>query len=691
MAETNDATATPQHPLAVTRTELVWEGKYDSAGNRVAPLRVALPFQTVETVNESAAARRHTLELFGQHRQSEWRNRLIWGDKKYVLPSLLAEFAGKVNLIYIDPPFDTGADFSFTASVPNHPDEDEGEDDAATTFTKQPSIIEHKAYRDIWGGASNHLDAYLKWFYETAVLLYELLHETGSMYVHLDYRMAHYAKLALDELFGAERFVAEIVWKRRSGIVNQTKTFGACTDAILMFSKSEEYVYNRQFTKIGSEDYVAERFKYTDEKGRRYRLSNLVNPGYRPTLRYEYKGYAPPSNGWAISLERMKQFDAEGKLEFPKKKEGRLQRRQYLDEWEGYPVQNLWTDIYQINPVAAERLDYPTQKPESLLDRIIKASSNENDLVLDCFCGSGTTAAVAEKLNRRWIVGDLGRFAIHTARKRLLGIEGVRPFIVQNLGKYERQLWQQEQFRNQEAEAKGKAKAEARQRDYVNFILGLYQAKPLNGYSWLHGAKGGRMVHVGAVDAPVSVGDVAQIAAEFKRAIGTGKDAPKTNGVDLLGWDFAFEMNEVAKQQAALANIQMRFLRIPHDAMDKRAVEQGDIHFFELAALSVAAKADKREVKLTLTDFVIPPDDVPEDVRRMVKHWSQWVDYWAVDWDNKGDTFHNEWQTYRTRKEPKLELETKHTYDAPGEYTVVVKVIDILGNDTTKTVKVKVK
>ncbi len=353
----------------------------------------------------------------------------------------------------------------------------------------------------------------------------------------------------------------------------------------------------------------------------------------------------------------------------------------------GVPLQDLWLDIRPVQGQSAETVAYDTQKPETLLDRIIKLSSNEGDLVLDCFCGSGTTAVVSEKLKRRWITCDLGRFAIHTARKRLLAIPGVRPFIVQNLGKYERQLWQAGEF----GKGDGAKRAEARQRDYVHFILGLYQAKPLNGYSWLHGVKGGRMVHVGAVDAPVSVGDVAQIAAEFKRAVGTGKDAPKTNGVDLLGWDFAFEMNEVAKQQAALANIQMRFLRIPHDAMDKRAVEQGDIHFFELAALSVAAKVDGREVALKLTDFVIPPDDVPEDVRRTVKHWSQWVDYWAVDWDNKGDTFHNEWQTYRTRKEPKLDLETKHTYDAPGEYTVVVKVIDILGNDTTKTVKVKVK
>jgi hypothetical protein len=316
---------------------------------------------------------------------------------------------------------------------------------------------------------------------------------------------------------------------------------------------------------------------------------------------------------------------------------------------------------------------------------VIKSSSNERDIVLDCFCGSGTTAAVAEKLNRRWVASDLSRFGIHTARKRLLSVAGVRPFLVQNLGKYERQLWAGAEFDN------GSAKLADRQQAYAGFILKLYQATPLNGYSWLHGVKGGRMVHVGGVDAPVSVGDVTQIAAEFKRAVGTGKDAPKTNGVDVLGWDFAFELNEVAKQQAAAANIQLRFLRIPRDVMDKRAVEQGDIHFFELAALNVEVKTTKKDVRLELTDFVIPPDDVPEDVRRAVKHWSQWIDYWSVDWNNKGDTFHNEWQTYRTRKDNTLSLETSHVYSEPGEYTVVVKVIDILGNDTTKTVKVKVR
>ena len=182
------------------RAEVVWEGKYDATGRRVAPLRVALPFQTVETVNESAQDRQRNLFTPG-FRQEEWRNRLIWGDKKYVLPSLLGEFAGKVNLIYIDPPFDTGADFSFTATVPDAPNEEEGE---SLTFSKEPSLIEQKAYRDTWGRG---LESYLQWFYETAGLLHELLSEEGSIYVHLDWHVSFYCKAILDEVFGADRFL----------------------------------------------------------------------------------------------------------------------------------------------------------------------------------------------------------------------------------------------------------------------------------------------------------------------------------------------------------------------------------------------------------------------------------------------------------------------------------------------------
>jgi len=342
-------------------------------------------------------------------------------------------------------------------------------------------------------------------------------------------------------------------------------------------------------------------------------------------------------------------------------------------------------------PIGAnpQKTGYPTQKPESLLERVIETSSNTECLVLDCFCGSGTTAAVAEKLNRRWIACDLGRFAIHTTRKRLLGIPGVKPFVVQNLGKYERQQWQVAEF-----PSNGKDRLEEqkeREAAYRKFILELYHATPVSGHVWLHGVKAGRMVHVGAVDAPVTRADVNAIAAEVWKASGKGPNSPQKPAVDVLGWEFALDMNETAKQVAAEARVDAAFKKIPREVLEKKAVEQGDVYFFELGALSVDSKIKKRELTLTLSDFVIPSDDVPAEVRSAIKHWSQMVDYWAVDWDFKDDTFHNQWQSYRTRKNPKLELLVKHEYSETGKYAVVVKVIDILGNDTTKVLTVDIK
>src|SRR5712692_3427236 len=207
-------------------TELIWDGKYDKDGRKVAPLRIALPFQTVETVNESARERQRTLDLFSTGRDPDWRNRLIWGDKKYVLPALLAELAGQVDLIYIDPPFDTGADFSFQVHV-------DGE-----AFTKEPSIIEQKAYRDTWGRG---LDSYLRWFYETVVLLRDLLAENGSIYVHLDWHVIHYAKAVMDETFGPDYFVNEIIWRRKQAVSWLTKQFGVSNDTLLWYAKGDDY------------------------------------------------------------------------------------------------------------------------------------------------------------------------------------------------------------------------------------------------------------------------------------------------------------------------------------------------------------------------------------------------------------------------------------------------------------------
>ena len=502
------------HPLSQMKTELIWVGKYDAAGRKVAPVRVKLPFQTVETVNESSQQRQMALDLFSTGREAEWRNRLIWGDKKYVLPALLEEFAGQVDLIYIDPPFNVGADFSFAATVPDDPDADNG---AAAIFTREPSIIEVKAYRDTWGRG---FDSYLQWFWETAVLLRELLSDDGTLYVHLDYNIGHHAKTVLDEVFGRDNFRNEVAWKRTSAHANVSARFGNVHDVILYYTKSERFTWNQQYAPY-SKEYVETFFDQVDERGRRYARRDLTAGMDRASKGqiYTWKGITPPaSRCWVYTKDKMDGLDAEGRIHWPKKSGGMPRLKLYPEDLPGIPLQDMWADFSQLHNLSAERLGYPTQKPEALLERIVRTSSNENDLVLDCFCGSGTTAAVAEKLNRRWITCDLGRFAIHTARKRLLGIENVKPFVVQNLGKYERQAWQAAEFG-------GAAQAAAVIANYRRFILELYGARPLEGYAWLHGIKHGRMVHVGAVDAPISPGDVTQIALEFRKARGTGADA----------------------------------------------------------------------------------------------------------------------------------------------------------------------
>jgi len=861
-------------------TELIWDGKYkDAAGGgkqKVAPVRIALPFQTIETVNESAQDRLRTLDMFASGKPTEWRNRLIWGDKKYVLPSLLPEFAGKVNLIYIDPPFDTGADFSFNATLHDHPDTDE---DEAASFVKEPSIIEQKAYRDTWGRG---LDSYLQWFFETILLLRELLAENGSIYVHCDWHVGHYMKALLDEVFGYDNFRNQIVWQRFNFHAD-ARRFGIVSDEILFYGSSSEIAWNPQSVPI-KDTYIQSHFRNVDADGRRYKMADILAKGQGPPRKFGNRVLEPPpGTHWRFGQEKIDELMKQERIAFTK--EGNPAVKMYLDEKEGSVVHNIWTDIPPVNPMALERADYPTQKPESLLERIIKSSSNEGNLILDCFCGSGTTAAVAEKLNRRWIACDLGRFAIHTTRKRLLQIPNVKPFVVQNLGKYERQAWAAAEFHShpldessrrpspspagrrgddhpslegrgaggegeelkrkwqppyvskemrerarklrkkatpaeeilwdvlrdrqlnglkfrrqhvidryivdfycaehklaveldgpvhdaKEQQEKDKLREQAIQREkiqvirfkndqvfddlesvlssivgqitplqegedpdlatplptgerkgvremaqkekaYRNFILELYHAEPVTGYVWLHGAREKRMVHVGAVDSPVALGDVKTIIQEFWKSVGKhpplhegeGPGLPAgqagvrllTNGIDILGWEFAFDINETARQQAAASKVDVKFKKIPREVLDKKAIEQGDVHFFELAGLDVRArlnnavgqaKSKGRKVELTLKEFIIPPDDVPEDVRASIVHWSQWVDYWAVDWNYRDDTFHNEWQSYRTKKETTLQLTTAHEYEEKGTYTIVVKVIDILGNDTTKALTV---
>jgi hypothetical protein len=327
-----------------------------------------------------------------------WRNLLVWGDNLMALRELLADqqganrfgTKGKIKLIYIDPPFATKQDFMKD---------------------------KEKAYRDKVLGAQ-----FIEFLRRRLIMLRELLAPDGSIYVHLDSKKVHYLKAVMDEIFGEENFINEVVWRRRGGILAQSKQYGANTDSILFYAKSDSFYFKPPTEKRGAESYVEERFKYTDEAGRRYRLSPIVSPSYSANLVYDYKGYKPPANGWSCSRSTMERWENEGKLVFPKKATQRIQRKQYLDEWEGRPIQELWDDIPPINPQALERIDYPTQKPERLVERVIRASSARGDIVLDCFSGSGTTAAVAEKLGRRWIAMDCGKLAIYTTQKRLFSL-----------------------------------------------------------------------------------------------------------------------------------------------------------------------------------------------------------------------------------------------------------------------------
>ncbi len=346
-------------------------------------------------------------EVYGKEDENGWINKIFWGDNLQVMSHLLKEFRGKVDLIYIDPPFDSKADYKKSIRV------------KSKTLNSESSNFEEKQYTDIWSN-----DSYLQFIYERILLLKELLSETGTIYVHCDYRKSHHIRLIMDEVFGTENFINEIIWKRRSGVLAQSSRFGNGTDTIFSFAKSSLYKFFPQYTKEGTEDYVKERFKYEEDDGRKYRLSPLLSPSYSPTLIYDYEGYKSPAKGWSVSPDTMKRLHQENRLVFPEDKNKRIQRKQYLDEWPGRPIQNLWDDIAPINPQAKERIDYPTQKPVKLIKRIIETSSEPGDLVLDTFGGCGSTAIASLETGRRFITCDINSGAIYETIKRVVSCNG---------------------------------------------------------------------------------------------------------------------------------------------------------------------------------------------------------------------------------------------------------------------------
>ena len=675
--------------IDITKTELVWPGKYNDDGTLKEVPQVNLPFQVIETVNESRATREAKKggvqgSLFdfyegkeGETFQEGWKNKLIWGDNLLVMGSLLEKFSGKIDLIYIDPPFATGSDFTFVTEI----------GDGSIRLDKEASVIEEKAYRDTWGRG---LISYMQMMRERLTLIRSLISQKGNLIVHVAPSVSPYLRLLLDEIFGIDNFRNEIVVHRpiTKNLQRQFKVISALPqghDVLLWYSTHPS-------TRVTN---LLVPYDAPSTEGYWHRFWSGAD---RPSMRYELLSETPTHGQWKWKKERAlravlnyERFCEERKtrtlvefwcdtgkiLEFIRKSSTGT-----VENW--FPPSDdkigdtVWDDVKAYE----NRKDYATQKHEQLLTRVIEWLSEPSDLVADFFCGSGTTLKVAEELGRRWIGCDLGRWGIHISRKRLLGIEDCSPFDVLNLGKYERQYWQDMTF----GEEKNRSISEREIFEYLSFILRLYGAQPVAGMNHLHGKKGKSMVHIGAVDAPVTISEIDSATEECIRV--------KRKELHVLGWEWEMGLQDLVVQEARNKGVRLVLLQIPREVMEQQAADKGDVRFFELAYLDAAIRKPKRlTAEVTLRDFVISNAElIPDDVRRKVGKWSDYIDYWAVDWDFRNDTFIQGWVAYRTRKDRSLPLTSDpHTYKKRGKHQILVKVIDIFGNDTSQIFNSEVK
>ena len=688
--------------------ELVWNGKTRDVCTTV------LPFQTLEHIDEpreevgsKKEAQFDWLDPRGRQIKG-WTNKLIWGDNKLILSSLKAgplrqqiEDAGGLKLIYIDPPFDVGADFSMDIEI------------GGETFHKEPNLLEQIAYRDTWGHGA---DSFLAMISERLRLMHDLLTSDGSLLLHCDWRVSPALRLLLDEIFGRENFRNELYWYYYNKMPDTRKgVFPRATDTILWYVKDR-------------------------------------NRGYF---------FEPLEEARATPVKQLRRVKIDGRMVNARDAAGNV----IYDERADRVVDNVWR-ISMLQPAdKTENLFFPTQKPEKLLDRILRACTQPGDLIADFFVGSGTTAAVAEKLGRKWIATDLGKFGIHTTRKRLIGVQRelkasgkpFRAFEVLNLGRYERQA-----YLNVGGRLTGHEKERAlaqKEREFRDLILRAYKAEPLEGAGFFHGKHAGRLVVVGPINLPVGRLFVEEVILECRK-IGASR-------ADILAFEFEMGLFPAALEEARQKGIDLAPKYIPAEVFDKRAVDKGQVVFHDISFVEATPRSDKRNklsVQIELTDFsvyytqgaaeaaianmkdgkngvicdrgqlykVTKSKDGVVEKERLTKHWTDWVDYWAVDFDYEsckeivkvhkslgvreppvtygtgaaavtidprdfeeqwtgGYIFENEWQSFRTRQSRELELKTgAHTYGSPGRYTVAVKVIDIFGNDTMTLVPVNV-
>jgi len=548
--------------------ELVWNGKTSEVCN------IVLPFQVIEQVDEPRAEKdtRLQMDLFSldaRGRQLKgWTNKLIWGDNKLILSSLKngplreeIEKQGGLKLIYIDPPFDVGADFSMDIEI--------GDD----TFTKKPNILEEIAYRDTWGKGA---DSFIAMIYERLVLMRDLLAEDGSIYVHCDWRVTGFLRMVLDEIFGKDRLVGELIWKHQIMGGAHGRRLPKAHETILWFKKADMFKINQESPEV------------------RVPFSEYV----RSTMQQDSEGR------WFYTRRRMsrKASDAE--------RESKAHTITYVDDPEkGTLASDVWDDFPSYQPKPNDNTKYPTQKPSELLERVIGSGTREGDLVADFFCGSGTTAAVAEMLGRKWIVSDLGKFGIHTTRKRLIGVQrqlkaegkDYRAFEILNLGKYERQHYIGVNPNLREAEQQ--KQLEEKEAAFLDLILRAYRAEKTTGFTAFHGKKAGRLVAVGPVNLPVTRLFVEEIILECRKK--------HITRVDILGFEFEMGLFPNVLDEARAKGIDIAPKYIPAEVFDKRAVEKNQVVFHDVAAIEVkplvkeGKKGQTATVAVELTTFSV--------------------------------------------------------------------------------------
>jgi len=648
------------------RPMLTWVGK--------KPLRhaIAYPAQLIESF--SAGVKEKKIETWADWPKDIPQTGLLFhGDNKDVLAHLLANgFRGKVKMVYIDPPFDSGADYVRKVSLR------EGTIKAALDGEGH-SLGEQVQYSDIWAN-----DNYLQFMYERLMLLKELLTDDGSIYLHCDSRRGHFLQCLMDEIFGADNFRNEIIWKRSDahGNVGQgTKHYGPVHDIILFYSKSSEITWNLQYTPL-NEGYVKEFYRYKEPDGRVYKLDNLLGPGgaAKGNPVYEFLGVVRP---WRFSKEKIEKMYKDGKIVQTKPGTVPMMKR-YLDDSKGVPLQSIWTDISMIRGWSGEKADYPTQKPEELLERILSVSSDPNDIILDCYLGSGTTAAVAQQLGRRWIGADINKGAIQTTTKRL-------QVVIQDQGK----------------NAKGKTQAlpgmEAedtptpvqlafsvyRVNDYDLQIqhneafnlavehLGMTRTKT---DAFFDGTLGKKLVKIVPFNHPVTPLDLEEVKKELNHrpdeerdivAVGMGKEYAVEAWLD--------EWNKLRKQ----GNIPNRI-----DVIELRSdPKYGGFFIHEPAKAKVSFKRVKDNVEITIDDFISPT--ILERLKQQnkdnplfqpqVSDWRSMVDSVMIDSNYDGNVFNITLADVPERKNDLVD--GKYVVEAKKGATVAVKVTDMLGEE----------